>query len=71
MFTWIIYIIHKEPPGKHLEKEISSAVQHKEQNDCKEKKNNSSAMDTSFGRLNSLDSDASHLIIIVSFKVNK
>lgn len=38
MFTWIIYIIHKEPPGKHLEKEISSAVQHKEQNDCKEKK---------------------------------
>jgi len=54
-----------------LEKEISSAVQHKEQNDCKEKKNNSSAMDTSFGRLNSLDSDASHLIIIVSFKVNK
>lgn len=31
----------------------------------------SSAMDTSFGRLNSLDSDVAHLIIILSFKVNK
>lgn len=55
--SFLVYIIHKEPPGKYLgEKNSLSLVQFKEQNDCM-KITLSLAMEISFGRLNSLDSN--------------
>jgi len=57
--SFLLYIIHKEPPGKYSGKKTTFLfVEFEEQNDCM-KITFSPTMETSFARLNNLDSNMS------------